>query len=529
MILDIRDVETGVALKADICIIGGGAAGITLACELIGTGVDVLVLESGGEGFEEDTQNLYEGQSLDERYPELDACRLRMFGGTTNHWSGSCGPLDPIDFEARPWVPYSGWPFSRADLDPFYATAHKYCELGPYEYSAAYWAERLSSPALLTDSQRLASVVAQGSPPTVFGFKYRDKLAKAASVRVMLHANTVHIAAEPAGGRIESVQVKVLDGEVYTVRARTFVLATGGIENARLLLAANDVHSDGLGNAEGLVGRFFMDHPVVKTAFLLTDENKGYEFYSAHQIGDYSVNGYFKLSENTVREQRLTNMRMPLVPRDRFYLSEGVGALHELSDDLADLRWPDNLGSHLWDVITDFGMVLEGVGRQFTRRGLFSDAAKFGGFLIDAMMEQTPDPESRVTLADGKDALGLQRVKLDWRLLERDKENVWAVCRILAAEIGRAGLGRVRLLSQYDRPFGPLLNFGCHHMGTTRAATSPRSGVVDGDLRVHGLSNLYIAGSSVFPTGGHVPPTLTMVALTIRLAAHLKSVIRQEQ
>jgi choline dehydrogenase-like flavoprotein len=453
-----------------------------------------------------------------------------MFGGTTNHWSGSCGPLDPMDFEVRPWVPYSGWPLSRDELDPYYAAAQRYCELGPNDYSAAYWSERLSRTTLLADSNRVTSAVAQRSPPTVFGLTYREDLARAENVRVMLHANVVHIAAEPGGTRIESVQVRVLGGEDYTIRARIFVLATGGIENARLLLTSNDVHAAGLGNANGLVGRFFMDHPVVKAAFLLTDENHGYDFYSSSQIGDYSVNGHFKISESTLRERHLTNVRMPLIPQDRFYLSEGIGALHELGDDLGNLRWPDNLARHVWDVITDLDMVLEGVWRQvITRRGLFSGAREFGGFLVDTMMEQTPDPDSRVKLTEGRDALGLQRVALDWRLLERDKENVWACARILGAEVGRAGLGRVRILSQYDRVFGPLLNFGCHHMGTTRAATSPRSGVVDGDLRVHGLSNFYIAGSSVFPTGGHVPPTLTVVALTIRLAAHLKSVIGQGQ
>jgi len=232
MFSDAREVEDGAIIEGDICIVGAGAAGITLALGLLDGGRRIVLLESGGFDYDHDTQALYQGVNLGLPYYDLDVCRLRYFGGTTNHWEGRCRPLDPIDFEARPWVPHSGWPITKATLDPFYARAHEICQLGPYRYDPADWLQPGES-ALAFDPARITTNLWQFSPPTRFGETYRQALAMAPDVEVLLHADVVDIATNEAGAEVDRLQVATLSGRRFGVRARAYVLACGGIENAR--------------------------------------------------------------------------------------------------------------------------------------------------------------------------------------------------------------------------------------------------------------------------------------------------------
>ena len=521
MFVDARSLEANSEVTCDICIVGAGAAGITIAKELNGKPIRVCLVESGDLDFEQDTQDLYDGTNSGDRYPYVGINRLRYFGGTTNHWEGACVALDEIDFEHRPWVEHSGWPFNKRHLDPYYARAHKYLELVEYNYDVDYWVKKsgLRRFPIKTDVAHMA--ISQSSPPTRFGERYRTDLRQSGNITVLLNANVIDVEAAATGASITGLRVQGLQGAAHRVRARLYVLALGGIENPRLLLASNGVHERGLGNQNDLVGRYYMDHPVAKASIYYPSRSPAdlARFLGPRRAPNGVVGSHIDLPAATLRERQLTNARAPFVEVNRYYASEGIESFHALTWALKRGEVPDDLWRHIGNVATDIDMVAEAVSRKWFDHYLFDSAEDGGIYVFDSMMEQTPSPDNRITLGRDRDALGMPKVNVDWRVTARDRENFWRVHEIIAREVGRAGLGRVRLLrDQGERIWDELLNFGHHHMGATRAHRNPARGVVDADLRVHGLANLYVAGSSVFPTGGHIQPTLTIVALAIRLA-----------
>ena len=203
-------------------------------------------------------RSLYEGENVGRHYYDLDKCRLRYFGGTTNHWSGWCRPLSSVDFEAREWIPHSGWPISLDDVTPFYGRAQEFCQLGRYGYDRAFLEiEVPTQPILSFDDGRLVTLAYQLSPPTRFGELYRAELKAANRVSVYLNANVVEIETDAVPRGVRAFRVATLTGARFTVVARRFILAAGGIENARLLLCSNSVMAAGLGNGRDLVGRIF--------------------------------------------------------------------------------------------------------------------------------------------------------------------------------------------------------------------------------------------------------------------------------
>jgi hypothetical protein len=257
MHIDARTLENGSLIEGDLCIVGAGAAGISIALEWINAGRKVLLLEGGGFDFEPRMQDLYRGEIVGLPYYPLHAAALHYFGGTTNHWAGMCSPFDPIDFEARPWVPHSGWPITRADLDPFYERAQKVLELTPYyDYDADSWSRRDSTlvPFAL-DRRALVTKMWQFSPPTRFGNRYRDAIVGASAVHLYTYANVCEIQANEVVSAVDELRVRTIDGKEHRVRAARYVLACCTIQNARLLLASNARATSGLGNGHDLVGR----------------------------------------------------------------------------------------------------------------------------------------------------------------------------------------------------------------------------------------------------------------------------------
>src|SRR5687767_11497161 len=252
-----NDVPRGEVLRADICIVGAGPAGISIARELAGTKHSVVLLESGTFEFDQATQDLYDGSVSGLPY-KLDQSRLRFFGGTTNHWAGECRPLEHFDFERRDWVPESGWPFDRSELEDYFPRVHKMFGLGPYQYDTAYWTRRRPEFKPLIESELLTTAIFQGGPGHGFGTLFRDDMVKPKNIRLVLEANVVNIRLD--GKRAAGVDVRTLAGNTFTVDAPVIVLAVGGIDNARLLLASRTQRPAGLGNDRDLVGRYFMEH-----------------------------------------------------------------------------------------------------------------------------------------------------------------------------------------------------------------------------------------------------------------------------
>ncbi len=505
-------------LSADVCIVGSGPAGITLACELIRREVSVILAESGGLDFDPDVQDLAIGRTVGDPYRPLDVSRLRMFGGSSNHWAGNCSTLAPIDFEARDWLPGSGWPFAYAALEPYYRQAARYCELDPDGLDLQRWLEDSDSAPPSLDDSKLAYGVALGSPPTRFGEVHGPKLEGSPLARVLLNATLVDLELDDPLTRVRMAVLKSLTGITARIDAKMFVLAAGGLENPRLLLACNRQIPTGIGNAQDLVGRYYMDHPVIEGAALLADERIGQRL----RLGEGRL--FLRLDPIQLRERRLLDARMPLVSATRYRLSPGVESFHQATALLRQGQLGGDLLQHVGRMIGDWDLVVEAMSRRLFSRRLLDDAEAFGGFLIDTMTEQRPDPENRVVLTEQRDAFGMPQIELRWHLIDEDLENLQRVYGILGAEVGRMGWGRIHLRGEEDsaeRLTGALLSHPHHHMGATRMSENPRRGVVDGELAVHGMSNLCVAGSSVFPTGGCVPPTLTIVALSCRLAEHV--------
>jgi choline dehydrogenase-like flavoprotein len=371
------------------------------------------------------------------------------------------------------------------------------------------------------DPARFTTRLWQFSPPTRFGETYRPALAAAPNLRAMLNADVVDILTNEAGSEVAELQVATLDGKRFGVRAPTVVLACGGLENARLLLAARQTINVGLGNQHDNVGRYFMEHPHLAAARVLLDDPQRVRFYdpdipAAHRAG-HKVVGCLKLRRKVQAEAGLLNC-------DCNFLVDNVGtsgyaALRRIWNAAERGALPEHLWADLGAALADLDDTAAGLLGRFGVREYLPDHTRY---FMWSTAEQSPDPASRVVLGDERDALGMPRIKLDWRLNELDRQSLRAVQQTIAQEFGRTGIGRLRINPWLDEPPAAWeMMGGSHHMGNTRMSATPEQGVVDADCRVHGSANLYIAGSSVFPTGGSANPTLTIVALALRLADHL--------
>ena len=526
MLLDFRQQDVNKEIKADLCVIGAGAAGITIAHALINSGIEVCLLESGGLDFDPEIQMLYDGEEVGLEGTDLASCRLRYFGGTTNHWAGWCSPFDAMDFAVRPWVPHSGWPISKEDLDPFYAQANAICGLGPYAYDReSLWPNDGDFLDLGSDKLSIGFWQVRNGGPMRFGTTYRSDLERADNVRVYLFANVTELEVSEDASVVRAAHLRTLDGVVGKAQAKIFAIACGGIENARLLLLSNSVEKPGLGNSEDLVGRYFLQHPRIDIDVLSNDPHYFSRFFAPAPKDGFRVRSSLRLTpEAQTRYQTLGLSAHAFAERD--VSEDGYFALKETWEDLSQGGWPDDLGKQLWTVITDLDGAAQGVYDKL-RGQRYHGPLKSVRFTAEG--EQAPNPDSRVSLADTTDQLGLRRCKVDWRLSELEQKTMLTATVLMASEFERLGLGRIKLPEwvRADAVDWPSYVWGgCHHSGTTRMSETPEHGVVDKNCRVHTVDNLYVAGSSVYPTVGRVNPTLTLVALALRLADHLKSTLK---
>ncbi len=527
MIDGTQDIADGGRVDCDVCIVGCGPAGITLARELEATGARILLLEAGGRRYRRRAQALLDGTVEGDSYPRLRDTRFAGLGGASELWAGWCRPLDPIDFEVRDWVPSSGWPFGRAALDPFYQRAHAACGLAQADYDAAFWEARSGRRRLAVADAGLATSMFHVSPYR-FGKVYRRALEASATIRVLLETVALRCHAAPASDRIERIAAATLDGRRFDVHAAQFVLATGGVENARLLLLSGEQPATAIGNGRGLVGRYFTEHAFVEPGtFVPADPAIDLSFYFPQRTADMPagarVRATFALSSATLARERLLNAAMFFLPAyeaDAVFTDPAVKAMLELWDKARGRGVPGDMGGLVARAARAPHRLVHALWRRVGVRG-----GRTARWRMRSFIECESLPGNAVRLGDARDAFGRQLPRLDWRLSERDVRSVQRAFALLGRAFERAGQGRIEL----DFPdtadcWRAACAGGKHHMGTTRMHESPTQGVVDADCRVHGTANLYVAGSSVFPTGGYANPTLTIVALAIRLADHLRAV-----
>jgi choline dehydrogenase-like flavoprotein len=498
--LDARTLPDDTVLAPDLAIIGGGPAGISLALALADTKLNVLLLESGGANFDPQNQKMYSGSQSGLSYIALDAGRLRFLGGSTNHWGGWCRPLEEIDFEKRDGVAYSGWPFPKKALEAYYPRAQALVEAGSWLYDkadahvAAQGAPLALGQGGVYTSWFQFSKTRDSDLPTYFGHRYEGDLKRAPRLTPLLNANVIGIRLAPDANRIDHLDVATLNsqggaGKRFTVKPHVTVLACGGMENARLLLASNDVMKTGLGNQNDLVGRFFADNPTPRDVATLVSFGGPLASYYGNNL--ILPNGPI--------------LRAVFSPNNEFRRTAKVAG------SLTTLEQPVELDDTAKAAVITTALAL-GV-----------DASKAIAYSLGCGMELSPDPERRLTLADEKDALGLPRLKLNMRVAENDFHLYHQTLREMGRQLLASGAGMLKINRRQD--WSKTMDWGNHHLGTTRMHEDPKKGVVNADGLVHGVNNLYVAGSSVFPTYGSSNPTLNLVAVTLRLADHLKKVV----
>jgi choline dehydrogenase-like flavoprotein len=529
--IDSRTLASNATVETEVCIVGAGAAGITLALELAQQPFRVVLLESGGLEPDADTQALYQGTNVGQPYAPLQFARLRYFGGTTNHWSGWCRPFAPIDFEARDGIPHTGWPMRYAEVQPFYRRAFALLRLPHDDWATAFWADA-EHPVLPLASNRVVTRIQQQlrheGQRVRFGQSYGDRVEQAPNIRLYLHANVTEFETDPTGRSITRVHVACLSGVRFSVRAKYFILATGGIENARLLLLSNRRHRRGLGNQHDMVGRFFQDRAALLAGiFKPSNPQLPLRLYQFHRAKQSNIYGSLELSADVRRREQMANVHLLLEPiyeaaYARAVESRGVHSMRHLLGSLWRGTVPDDFGQHVRNVAADLDdLAVHTYGRL--RYGLDYPVDHVR---LRAGLDPVPNPDSRVTLGTEVDQLGQRRIQLDWRLTAAERTSLYRTVEIVGIELARAGLGRVQLKIDDSAAWPSDVGWVCHHIGTTRMSDHPAQGVVDRNCRVHSIHNLFVAGSSVFPTAGSGTPTLLIVALAIRLADHLKRQLR---
>ena len=548
MIRTAEAVPANSEVEADICIVGSGAAGIPLALALVESGLKVTLLESGDLKHNKQTQALYAGELSDERlHSPPDKYRHRRLGGSTAIWGGRCMPFDPIDFEAREYVPFSGWPITFADLKPYYPPANSILEAGEYLYDAddVFDADRMPMFQGFHSKRLRTNSLERFSCPTNLGARYYNRLAVADNLDVITGANCTNIHLLQSGEQVDSLSVASLSGHRFKVKAQSYVLAVGGIETARLLLASNDVATRGIGNEHDLVGRYYQCHIAGNVGNLTINGtvDPARHGYEVSPEGIY-CRRRLCLSEETQRQEKLLNMVARLhFPRivDPSHKSGVLSGLffarffisYEYSKRLKDGN-QNGMGvylKHLRNIVLDSFDTVRFLSHWLLKR-TFADRKfpsvilrnKTNRFSLEVHGEQTPNFDSRIVLTDEKDALGMPRVKVDWKYLPQDVESVRKTLRIIAEEVNNSGIGHFEFNEDtFEQDLMRFGAYGGHHIGTARMGDDPQKSVVNSDCRLHAVNNLYIASSAVFPTSSQANPTLTITAMALRLADHLKA------
>ena len=531
-VIDAFYVARHAVLQADVCIVGAGVAGIAISREFIGTPYRVLLLESGDFAYHEPTQSLYDVENIGHpiRIDHGYVSRNRYFGGATNTWAGRCMPLNAIDFQKRSWVKESGWPFGKETLEPFYRRASKVLHLPSYQkFHADHWHQKILEHRLgflFNDPVTTPAVALYAYSPLKMGTVYKQDLIQANNIHICIHANVTEIESNPEQTVIQRLQVTTLQGNHFEVKSQVYVLACGGWENARLLLLSRRHCPHGLGNRHDLVGRYYMEHPKIHLGKLYPTSKALRSPIFLDTIR--TCNGFaqlgIRLADQQQQREQLLNHYIELSPGYPAGMPEASKAFQWTGSCLKHLKWSSIKTKDIETFVPHLGEL----SHYFICKHL-NQPIPYPYISILNHFEQTPNRDSRVMLGRQRDTLGQNVLQVKLRITHQEKESLVRLHTILDQHFQALGVGRLvsdipEIESRWDN-----LTDSSHHMGTTRMSDSPHEGVVDSDCKIHGFANIFIASSSVFPTGGHANPTLTIVALALRIADHLKTTVLPAQ
>lgn len=534
---------------ADVCIIGSGPVGICMALELSARGLRVLVLESGGLHATAEGRHLGRADWVNEEtHVPVEDSAARQLGGTSNLWGGRCLPLDPVDFQPRPWLSLPDWPIDATALDPFRARACALLASGRPIYTA-------SAPDVTSDASfRVGSLERWSRAPRLRRLHYR---ALSRSERILVSLQSTVLGFEYSGaGRIEAVRLHLRGEGSVRLAVPLVVLAAGGNASVRLLLSEQSRHPDLFGGPDGPLGRYYMGHVTGNIADITIKDRTLRDAVDFYEDGHGSyVRRRFTPSEALQADRQLTNIAFwPVVPR----ISDpghGSGLLSAVFVGLS-LSWigqalladvirerhigkpPFDRVAHLSNILRDpWGtmsalprLLWENLIRRPRRPGLFLLNGA-GRYALCYHAEHLPDENSRLTLSPVKDALGLPRLRVDLRFQDRDIMPVVRAHSALDEWLRDNALGSLDYhCIEAERPdaIRAQARVGCHQIGTIRMGHDSRDAVVDSNCRSFDLENLYVVSTAVLPTSGQASPTLTAVQLGLRLADHLARKLKPE-
>ena len=511
MILDLQETLPLNLPMAEVCIVGAGAAGIVLAVELARQGKRVLLLEGGGGDVEEASQEPYRSELAGLAHNGIHVGRFRAAGGSTTRWGGQILELDALDFEQRPWIQGSGWPIEKAALQPFYDRAIALEGLADATLEdTSVWRE-IGQPAPRLDS--FETFFSRWCPETNFARLHGKTLAEHPLITVILHANAAALVTE--GTRICAIACKTLTGSSRTFHAEHFVWCMGGIESVRFFLQPSLSHLPF--QQSGLLGRFFQDHLIAPAATL---EPLNKRRFVADFANVFSRGFKYQPKIRLVREQQERHRTLNVAALVFFHsASDAIGAgLKATVKKLLRRRFGELSAAELTGLIRHAPLLArQSWAYSVAHRAYVAPDTRFE---LGIHCEQPPDSTSTLTLSSERDRLGMLRTKLDWQVSDLELHSI-RTC-VAAAATALAGIARVvpdpDLMTD---AFRPKCGDGYHHMGGMRMAPSAADGVVDPDLKLHGMQNGYVCSGAVFPSSGFSNPTHTVIALAIRLADHL--------
>jgi choline dehydrogenase-like flavoprotein len=549
--IDARSLTSGTELEADVAVVGAGPAGITLALELADAGHSVLVIESGGDKPNAQTQRLADTAGEDPGHAGMRIATRRQVGGASNIWGGRCVPFDPIDFQPRRATEGARWPVGYAELEGYYARACTWCKCGEAVFNvrnAANLAGRAIVPGW-KEGEMSAATLERWSLPTNFAREYGTRMANAPRLRLVRNLTCTEIVCAQDGASVEHLTARTEEGKSVKVRAARYVLACGGLEATRLLLASDRVHPGGIGNHAGHLGRWYMGHVEARIArvhFTTPPEETIYD-YERTPDGVY-VRRRFTFSPQCLIQHELPNMAMWLEnpemsdaghrkgvmslvylllvsPLGGYLVSEGIRE-HQIN---ATIRTPAR--AHVANVVRDL-RATTAFALSFGYRRVLKRGRKAPGFFVPSRTnvydllyqgEHLPNHASHVELTSTRDAVGVRRLATHIAIAERDLQGAVRAHELFDAYLQRHKVGHLEYIyKDPKRAIRERLSSGCHQSGTTRMAANPADGVLDPNGAVHGCENLYVASSSAFPTSSQANSTFMIVVFALRLADHLQ-------
>jgi choline dehydrogenase-like flavoprotein len=500
MQLDARTLPAGGTLEADLCIVGAGPTGLSLAAEFADSGTTVVVLESGAWNDDLATQSLNSAAVDGDPHEGLQKSRHRQVGGTACLWNmplqpamgAKYVPLDPLDLRGEHGRPR--WPIPFSELVPYYGRAQAVAGIGRFEYESAPWG--LPDSPVPGDHPSLESRIYQFGTSDRFCRHLADVVSKAPNLTLCSSATAARL--QWRNQTVEAVGAVTSRGGRLTIRARRLVLAAGGVENARILLAESSAGK--LADTSGWLGRGFMEHPRDYSIVLSSTSRRFFErleFFDTHVREGTTVGGRIAIREEAILRHELPNASITLMP-----LARTLRPFHWRLESLAwrrlgwKLYWPPGYG---WSRLP-------------------SIARRFDGFQLLINLEEFPSPDNRLMLDTESDAMGVRRVRLQRRWQTGDAQRLGRLRDVVTRSLEEIGLGPLAI-----GPAVPPDPNSHHHLGTTRMGDDPTTGVTDASGRVFGSENLFVVGGSLFPTAGYANPTLTAIALALRLADRIKS------